>query len=151
MSNLKINGEIEANSMGGGMRQLILELTYPVGTYFINDSEEFSTVEKVQAYFGFGEWVKVEEGRFIEAGSNITTHEAGLPNITGSMWQRAGANSSDVGAIKYTCTAKVSETSGSGVGDGYMYLDASKSNSIYGNSDTVQPKSRTAYIYYRIS
>ena len=74
--------------------------------------------------------------------------EAGLPNITGqsNVW---GSNS-ESGALKTTITG----TAGLG---GSIYsvvgnigLDASKSNAIYGNSDTVQPRATQMYLYFYV-
>lgn len=87
------------------------------------------------------------DNRFIE-GSNIpgTQHEAGLPNITGSFMThstrgRSGDSSYDqIGAFK-----TVESSDGALQTTAYpgftVYLDASKSNSIYGKSHSVQPKS----------
>ena len=72
----------------------------------------------------------------------------GLPNITGqsNVW---GSNS-ESGALKTTITG----TAGLG---GSIYsvvgnigLDASKSNAIYGNSDTVQPPATQMYLYFYV-
>lgn len=41
----------------------IVDLIYPVGSYFITESENLNTVAKVQAHFG-GTWVQVT-GRFL--------------------------------------------------------------------------------------
>ena len=82
-----------------------------------------------------------------------TYHEAGLPNITGRVYDKSGNNSP-----AWTIDPKVSETSGAfkiGASGGYtssgsshdknyardFTFDASRSNTIYGASDTVQPKS----------
>ena len=41
----------------------ILDFIYPVGSYFITESANYDTIEKVQAHFG-GTWVQVTE-RFL--------------------------------------------------------------------------------------
>ena len=72
----------------------------------------------------------------------------GLPNITGqsNVW---GSNS-ESGALKTTITSTA------GLGSkvysivGNIKLDASKSNSIYGNSNTVQPKATQMYLYFYV-
>ena len=72
----------------------------------------------------------------------------GLPNITGqsNVW---GSNSGS-GALKTTIT----DTAGLGGSIysvvGNIRLDASKSNSIYGNSTTVQPKATEMYLYFYV-
>ena len=145
----------------GGARRLILEACYPIGSYFINRDEAFNTVEKVTAYMGFGTWIKVPDGTFLEAGSTITNHEAGLPNIKGQVRVAnttanagLGTQASASGAMtlspatssKYKTFA---DSSGNYNVHHYILFNANSSNSIYGNSSTVQPKSQTAYCYYR--
>lgn len=87
-------------------------------------------------------WVKAANGNVTEVGSYL---EAGLPNITGSMFSflTGGANENQ-GAL-YQTTESSATTSGNSSGSAYTWrrinLDASRSNSIYGNSSTVQPES----------
>lgn len=84
---------------------------------------------------------------FVQGGTPGTTHSAGLPNITGSFLPYASrgaiwANSGSVsGAFKRgTSVSGTPQTAASGGGQS-LDFDASGSNSIYGNSTTVQPKS----------
>lgn len=84
-------------------------------------------------------------GRVIMGGETVKSVEAGLPNITGStegafLFGNAGSSSIEAkGAI----TGKiVDRTTGYTIGSASRNLfgfDASKSNHIYGHSDTVQP------------
>jgi len=84
--------------------------------------------------------------KFIQ-GSNTsgTEKEAGLPNITGYLEDARGAvvTEKSTGAL----TGSYETTGGTGRVDNgtnsKIYLDASKSNAIYGNSDTVQPPALT--------
>ena len=91
--------------------------------------------------------------RFVE-GSDVagTVKEAGLPNITGNLnnnlascyqnqkFNGTGAFDKSTESIFVTWT----ETGNSDiVGTNNAIFDASRSNSIYGNSDTVQPNSLT--------
>lgn len=71
--------------------------------------------------------------------------EAGLPNITGSCGSfRCGGNNTS-GALYLTSTASVGGGTG---GTGFnANIDASRSNSIYGNSNTVQPQT-IKVLYY---
>lgn len=96
--------------------------------------------------------------KFIQ-GSNIsgTEKEAGLPNITGSIGNSGSANDqflsdSTSAGIKtkgaLSITGYASKTSMANGSDNYntptgFGFDASKSNAIYGNSDTVQPPALT--------
>lgn len=115
----------------------------------------------MNAHFG-GTWERLEDGRFLEAGSSISNKDAGLPNITGSFEIKGAASgmsnldatsNSSGSFIKmgevyhYPFTGTNKTYSGF---DGYTF-DASKSSDIYGKSTTVQPKSRVVYIYKRIS
>ena len=113
---------------------------------------------------GFGEWIKLADGTFIEAGSTIKDTPAGLPNIKGVLNGLAfdaepGKGSSVDGAFERKDFNYFTKNCS---GDQFLKtynttFDATKgeihndrySNIIYGKSDTVQPKSRTAYIYYR--
>ena len=90
-------------------------------------------------------------GRYLRADSTPGTMiDAGLPNITGDMWTNAGRNSADNGAIKYTANVGGGGSKDSDTGTGHVNFDASRSSSIYGNSDTVTPLTYTvrAYIAY---
>ncbi len=70
--------------------------------------------------------------------------QAGLPNITGTgIW---GKQSEPTGAIYTTGTSNYGNTS-SGNGEKFQGFDASLSNSIYGNSTTVQQE-QIQYPYF---
>lgn len=74
-----------------------------------------------------------------------TTKEAGLPNIEGSAtefigWQSPTSTGSHSISTQYYSDASISSTStGSNTRTLKLDFNASQSNSIYGNSDTVQP------------
>ena len=90
----------------------------------------------------------------------ITQKGAGLPNITGCLvstdtngiWGLI-ANASADDYNKYSGAFRAqnngvytqSVSTGKGVASGNLYFDASKSNAIYGASDTVQPAHTTLY------
>lgn len=87
-----------------------------------------------------------------------TTVEAGLPNITGeaTFLQTDGTDQNkypDLGCFswynyKYSWKTSV-------INDGPakrdLLFNASRSNSIYGNSDTVQPPARIVNVWKRVS
>nr|DAO22793.1 MAG TPA: tail collar domain [Bacteriophage sp.] len=82
--------------------------------------------------------------KFIQgANGNLgTSKEAGLPNITGKFYHDTNViNSTLEGAFSYTSGSSLNLANSATATSGYVTLDASKSNSIYGNSDTVQPPS----------
>ena len=53
----------------------ILDFIYPVGSYFITESANYDTIEKVQAHFG-GTWVKLND-RFLYATSGTDVGAVG--------------------------------------------------------------------------
>lgn len=89
--------------------------------------------------------------RFLQGSSTSgTVKDAGLPNITGTMrlWQYPGWESQSTGAISSSLTGSSSGIGGGNyvLKDSKMAFDASYSNSIYGNSSTVQPPALTCLI-----
>ena len=79
--------------------------------------------------------------------------EAGLPNITGSLYSyNWGGSPADIGgAFKYESTFNVYRgTSFNNAGQNISF-DASRSSSIYGNSSTVQPQTIKAFYYIVIA
>ncbi|MFI3272974.1 MAG: hypothetical protein R3Y11_12900, partial [Pseudomonadota bacterium] len=88
-------------------------------------------------------------GRFLEGASGTVRSykAAGLPNIEGEFMFEAGtkgtwlgAMSSNTGTLQTITSINSSVTTHTRNAQAF---DASKSNSIYGNSTTVQPKSYT--------
>lgn len=65
--------------------------------------------------------------------------EAGLPNISGTIGQIIGADGSSGAFNNYQTSGSVNQ--GSQLGVWFVNMDASRSSSIYGNSETVQPPS----------
>ena len=131
---------------------------YPVGSIFQTVSSTSPA-----ALFG-GTWQEIAFNRVLmgvgtahPAGSTV---EAGLPNITGSLTETAINSSpfrgskkglSKSGALRFTEI----NTSYGGYGglSGSVYdisFDASRSNSIYGSSYTVQPAAYYVHIWRRV-
>lgn len=79
--------------------------------------------------------------------------EAGLPNITGSIksnfaWSWAqGTTITKTGALSTSGSAKVSNAGTNGTSANQINIDASLSNEVYGNSDTVQPNAVKKLLY----
>ena len=70
--------------------------------------------------------------------------EAGLPNITGTFYHDPNARLSLSGAFSYTGGSSINLQNEAATNtSGYVSFDASKSNAIYGNSNTVQPPALT--------
>lgn len=79
--------------------------------------------------------------------------EAGLPNITGGIYNVLGESHKADGAfsIASTWTHDLNATASGAVESGAnCYFDASSSSSVYGNSDTVQPKATQMYLYFYV-
>lgn len=171
------NGEAKACTESLKSVSDIVDLIYPIGSYFITESSNFNTVTKVANHFG-GTWVRIEDGRFLEACSSSpgTDKSAGLPNIKGMLYNARGfmgekaSETSTNGALSKQWIGSGSLNNLSWAGSNrqsYLYFNASegdcgtdtssqttptytsKENSVYGKSTTVQPKSRTVYIYRR--
>lgn len=132
---------------------------YPVGSIF----QTVSTTSPA-ALFG-GTWQEIAQNRVLMGASYAhaagTTVEAGLPNITGSL-REANADSSPFrgskaslkssGALKFV---EINTSWGGYRGDSGstydVYFDASRSNSIYGRSATVQPAAYYVHIWRRVA
>lgn len=79
--------------------------------------------------------------------------EAGLPNITGSSYGYvSSANRGALGALQMSGGSAKDATGGGGwwVEGVTVSVNASNSSSIYGNSDTVQPKATEMYLYFYV-
>ena len=81
--------------------------------------------------------------RFVQgANGNLgTSKDAGLPNITGKFYHDTNAKAGLSGAFTYEGTGRQNLANDTPANSGLITFDASKSNSIYGNSNTVQPPS----------
>lgn len=77
--------------------------------------------------------------------------EAGLPNITGSVGLGHLTANGGEGALRYEYGSNAANygttTSSNAVN---VRFDASRSSSVYGNSDTVQPKATQMYLYFYV-
>ena len=136
----------------------LIDFFYPVGSYY----ETSDTTFNPNISWG-GTWSKVTEGYFLQATETAadvgTTANAGLPNITGYVIQRS--TNYNTGNITWTGGGALAVSSNpTGTSDGLSQVngaiaqkridfDASKSNSIYGSSTTVQPPAILVYIWHR--
>ena len=124
----------------------LLDLIYPTGSIYI------SINNVAPSEFLGGKWEQIKEGYALwtcssNAGKTIS---AGLPNIKGSIGKQALFNNA-------TSSGAFSLDDGMGFGGGsYNFtskifsFDASKYNSIYGKSSTVQPPAYKIYAWKRI-
>ena len=128
---------------------------YPVGSIY-----QSTNSTSPAALFG-GTWEQIASERVLMGASSShkagTTVKAGLPNITGTAngGVLSVVNPSSDGAFggKYYDTS--SRHGGGDRGDWFSTynrtFDASKSNPIYGASNTVQPAAYYVYIWHRVS
>ena len=123
---------------------------YPVGSIF----QTVSTTSPA-ALFG-GTWQEIAQNRVLMGASYAhaagTTVEAGLPNITGSFVANVRTGNHEVSGA-FTAGNVIAYTGGNN-SDAYTHkfsLDASRSNAIYGRSNTVQPAAYYVHIWKRVA
>ena len=134
----------------------LLSKVYPIGSVYLSVSKTSP------ASFLGGSWAMISEDCALWTASIHATAgtviPAGLPNITGEATsQRYPTNRGDViknGAFANTVYSSSTGWSDSGSGTRYyiskLSFNASSSNSIYGNSSTVQPQAYKVYAWERI-
>ena len=134
---------------------------YPVGSIF----QTVSTTSPA-ALFG-GTWQEIAQNRVLMGASYAhaagTTVKAGLPNIAGSLSETSNngktspfrGNKNAISSIGALAVTEVSSPFCGYAGyEGSAYdisFDASRSNSIYGSSDTVQPAAYYVHIWKRVA
>lgn len=135
----------------------LLFTLYPVGSIYIGTQSVCPLVSLMSGT----EWRLISDNRVLQCSSTqhaaATTIPAGLPNITGSIWNdgsndegplpgKAGAN----GVFTVTRAGNNNGASGGSPTGAYNFdFDASRSNSIYGNSNTVQPAAYVVNVWRR--
>jgi microcystin-dependent protein len=105
-----------------------------IGTMY-NTGGESSSIFRLPNFNG--------EGVFLQGSSTAgTKRDAGLPNITGTFGDNRMHASLISGCMSISGTCTSAPTSGNWYNTG-VTMDASRSSSIYGKSNTVQPPSST--------
>lgn len=128
-----------------------LEAIYPIGAIYIGTTEE-CPISKL-----FGTWEKISDGRVLQSSDENheagTTIAAGLPNITGGIYFNGTIARYPEDGSLYGDGSNLSCWSDRNVSDrsGNPKLDASRSSSIYGQSETVQPPAYVVNIWERVS
>lgn len=134
----------------------LLEVLYPVGSVYITTANTCP----LSALISGSTWELVSSGRVLQGADNDhaagTTIEAGLPNITSGEWNSecvwptaTGGGAVVLGTNNLSSPDRAVPTRGTATGYAYYSFDASQSNSIYGNSTTVQPPAYVVNIYRR--
>lgn len=124
----------------------LINAIYPVGSIYIGTTVNCPIASIV------GTWTKIDEDLVLQSSSSThpagTTIAAGLPNITG------GADVAQGQGYDYRATGAFAKVGGSGGNwdtgaSCRLDFNASRSNPIYGNSDTVQPPAYVVNIWKR--
>ena len=145
----------ETNALLTNSISALLSTLYPIGSIYIGTQ---STCPLATLISG-STWILVSNGRVLQGGDGTNadrTIEAGLPNITGYIFAGGsyGASifSSSSGFVQNGSnsgwranTVQYSETGASDT----VSFDASRSSSIYGNSNTVQPPAYVVNVWKR--
>lgn len=144
--NLKVN---TINSQLNSSVLSNLQSVYPIGSLYIgiNDTCPIANL--------FGTWEKVAEGLCLQGatGSQVPgkTVGAGLPNIRGALYSVRGSDGLSIseGALYNTSGANNGANSPGSIPCKNILFDASRSSSIYGKSNTVQPPAYLINVWKR--
>lgn len=135
--------------------QTMIDMFYPVGSVYM--SADKTKTKADFPFMGYGTWEEVPANLCLQTGIASeagTQRNAGLPNIKGAATTQWFINPNDLpggyqnnkdywqGAINIHTWSSRSVNTVDARGEKYdalLYFDASKSNSIYGLSNTVQP------------
>lgn len=138
----------------------ILDTLLPVGTVYMTENAHFDPNKD----WGIGVWEKTAINRVLQGTNDRskvgTTIDAGLPNITGNTptsalgwknWNGMAVGALSVGVTTTPNRAEYQIQHSNEWGDTIVTIDASRSNPIYGSSDTVQPPAELVFIWKRIA
>lgn len=125
----------------------ILTTIYPVGSIYIGTQNTCP----MEGLISGSVWEKVSSGRVLQGSDSEhnpdTTIEAGLPNITGSVGGVDRVGTGQDGAFYLGSNLSSGGTTSNSWNN--IEFDASRSNSIYGNSNTVQPPAYVVNVWKR--
>lgn len=150
------NGKVTVTKGGGDSTIInLVDTFYPVGTVYM--SADKSKTKADFPFMQYGTWEEVPANLCLQTGNASeagTQRSAGLPNITGQSTTQWFVNPNDLpggyqsnkdywnGAMDVHTWGSRSRNAIDATGpqyDALLYFDASKSNPIYGSSNTVQP------------
>lgn len=136
------NGKVTV-TQGGGDSTIInlIDTFYPIGTIYI--SADKSKTKADFPFMTYGTWEEVPANLCLQTGSASeagSQRSAGLPNITGVMGVMACNATHRSGAcVSLRTSGRISDQLEWLSTRNDLGIDASKSNPIYGASNTVQP------------
>lgn len=135
----------------GSIYSNFLLAAHPVGSIYQTISPENPAVT-----FGGGTWEKIAQDRVLMGASDMhpagTTVEGGLPNITAKVTSQYGIFNADSEGAFYFVEGANFNYPATGLGGALIHdlrFSASRSNPIYGASDTVQPPAYFTYTWLR--
>lgn len=145
--------------VGDKRMQALVDLFFPVGSIIARDDD--AEPEILQ----YGKWKKIAENRVLQGAGGVNKPgkdvDAGLPNITGTI-PGGTYNPNGTSDIRYipkagafnssieTVYAGIGHSSNGAWHTNKVLFNASKSNSIYGASKTVQPPAHIVNFWKRI-
>ena len=125
----------------------MLQVLYPIGSLYISTSNT-NPLENL-----FGTWEVVAEDRVLQGSGNDheagTTIPAGLPNISGWFRLASEYGYSDSDNTLFQRSSDGRRNNGADWGGTTVSFNASRVNSTYGNSNTVQPPAYVVNIWRR--
>ena len=143
----------QAKEYAGSLNlSFILDTLFPVGTVYMTENANFDPNNA----WGVGVWVKTAIDRVLQGTNDKskvgTTIDAGLPNITGAFGAHGAVAIKNLTGAFYVGggSAGAATSRGNDPEHTLYFFDASRSNTIYGNSDTVQPSAELVFIWKRI-
>lgn len=125
----------------------VLGAVYPVGSLYFGTQSTCPMAILIPN----STWELVPSGKALWTGNGTngnTTIAAGLPNVTGNIRADTGSVLAD-GAFTHTATINDPVVGSWGASARTYNFDASRSSSIYGNSDTVQPPAYVVNVWRR--
>lgn len=129
---------------------------YPIGSIYLTVATSTTGAVSPASFFG-GSWERLPEGYALWTASSGAggTLNAGLPNIQGNIYFANLFNENVEADGAFTVSAGTTSTHTANNSNNrtraVTTLDASKSSSIFGNSNTVQPPAYKVYAWKRIA
>lgn len=128
----------------------LLETMYPIGSLYFGTQ----TTCPMMTIIPNSTWELVTSNKALWTGDGTnanTTIDAGLPNITGTFRYMQNLNNSfnATGVFNIDSIINMNDANSGTTSAAQVSLDASRSNPIYGNSDTVQPPAYVVNVWRR--